>query len=200
MTGAHVQLGPSHAARGRVARDLALGARLTLAGGRAGLLRTAVTAIGVALGVAVLLVAASIPAIHDGRQARGQARSDTTPGHGGTLVADADTRFRGRDIRGRLLQGDAFPPGLTRAPRPGEVFVSPALRDVLATPDARRLLAPRIPGRVAGTIGAEGLIGPTELVFYAGAASPTAQACGGSTASARTRRPRPWTRSSRCWS
>ena len=150
------------------ARDLALGARLTLAGGRAGLLRTAITAIGVALGVAVLLVAASIPAIHDGRQARGQARSDTTPGDGGTLVADADTRFRGRDIRGRLLQGDAFPPGLTRAPRPGEVFVSPALRDVLETPDARRLLAPRIPGRVAGTIDADGLVGPTDLAFYAG--------------------------------
>jgi hypothetical protein len=87
--------------------------------------------------VAALLVAASIPAIHDGRQARGQARSDTTSGTGGTLVADADTRFRGRDIRGRLLRGDAFPPGLTRAPRPGEVFVSPALRDVLATPDGR---------------------------------------------------------------
>jgi hypothetical protein len=164
VTGAHGRLG-----RGHAARDLALGARLTLAGGRAGLLRTAITAIGVALGVAVLLVAASIPAIHDGRQARGQARSDTMPGNGGTLVADADTRFRGRDIRGRLLQGAAFPPGLTRAPRPGEVFVSPALRDVLATLDGRRLLAPRIPGRVAGTIGAEGLIGPTDLAFYAGA-------------------------------
>ena len=168
MTGAHDRPGRGHGARGRVARDLALGARLTLTGGRAGLLRTAITAVGVALGVAVLLVAASIPAIHDGRHARGQARSDTTPGNGGTLVADADTRFRGRDIRGRLLRGDAFPPGLKRAPRPGEVFVSPALRDLLATPDGRRLLAPRIPGRVAGTIGAEGLIGPTDLAFYAG--------------------------------
>jgi hypothetical protein len=155
-------------ARGRVARDLALGARLTIAGGRSGLLRTSIAAIGVALGVAVLLVAASIPAIHDGRQARGQARSDTTPGNGATLVADADTRFRGRDIRGRLLQGDAFPPGVPRAPGPGEMFVSPALRDLLATPDGRRLLAPRIPGRVAGTIAAEGLIGPTDLAFYAG--------------------------------
>lgn len=168
MTGAYDRLGRGRSARGRVARDLALGARLTLAGGRAGLLRTAITAIGVALGVAVLLVAASIPAIHDGRQARGQARSDTTPGNGRTLVADENTRFRGRDIRGRLLQGDAFPPGITRAPRPGEAFVSPALRDVLATPDGRRLLAPRIPGHVAGTIGAEGLIGPTDLAFYVG--------------------------------
>jgi ABC-type lipoprotein release transport system permease subunit len=157
---------------GRVVRDLALGARLTVAGGRAGLLRTAVTALGVALGVAVLLIAASIPAIHDGRQERGLARSDLgviDAASGGTLVADADTRFRGRDIRGRLIQGDAVPPGLTRAPRAGEVFVSPALRDLLATPDGKRLLAPRIPGRVAGTIGAAGLLAPSDLDFYAGA-------------------------------
>src|SRR3954469_7232286 len=89
------------ASRGRIARDLALGARLTLSGGRAGLLRTAITAIGVALGVAVLLIAASIPAIHDGRQARGEARGDAAgtpvgaapgsrPAAGGVLVADAD--------------------------------------------------------------------------------------------------------------
>ncbi|WP_064750540.1 FtsX-like permease family protein [Solirubrobacter soli] len=204
------QVAQGVAPRGRVVRDLALGARLTLAGGRAGLLRSAITALGVALGVAVLLIAASIPAIHDGRQARGQARSDlgesgaagaggatdggaagasgaagaggATDGGaagesgaagaaraGGVLVADADTRFRGRDIRGRLLQGDAFPPGTTRVPRAGEVFVSPALRDLLATPDGRRLLAPRIPGRVVGTIAPAGLLGPTDLAFYAGA-------------------------------
>ena len=157
-------------------RELALGARLTLAGGRTGLLRTAITALGVALGVAVLLVAASIPAIHDGRQARGAARSDvtaSTSSGAGVLVAEANTRFRSRDIRARLLQGDGdhppVPPGLERLPRAGEVFVSPALADLLATPDGRRLLAPRIPGRVVGEIGAVGLIGPTDLAYYAGA-------------------------------
>ena len=84
------------------------------------------------------------------------------------LVADANTRFRSRDVRGRLLQGAVFPPGLPRAPRAGEVFVSPALRDLLATPDGRRLLAPRLPGRVVGTIAPAGLLGPTDLAFYAG--------------------------------
>ena len=59
-----------------VVRELALGARLTLAGGRSGLLRTAITALGVALGVAVLLIAASIPSIQDERRAREHARSD----------------------------------------------------------------------------------------------------------------------------
>ena len=161
-------------------RELALGARLTLAGGRTGLMRTAITAIGVALGVAVLLVATSIPSIHDGRQARGLARADMEFGPAarkasgaaagrGVLVADANTRFRSRDVRGRLLQGDVFPPGLPRAPRTGELFVSPALRDLLATPDGRRLLAPRLPGRVVGTIAPGGLLGPTDLAFYAGA-------------------------------
>ena len=168
-------------------RELALGARLTLAGGRTGLMRTAITAIGVALGVAVLLVAASIPSIHDGRQARELARNDTESGPAprdasgaaggvtggaavgsGVLVADANTRFRSRDVRGRILQGAVFPPGLPRAPRAGQVFVSPALRDLLATPDGRRLLAPRLPGRVVGTIAPAGLLGPTDLAFYAG--------------------------------
>ena len=62
-----------------------------------------------------------------------------------------------------------MPPGLTRLPRPGELFVSPALRELLRTPDGRRVLAPRLPGRVAGEIGPSGLLGPGELGFYAGA-------------------------------
>jgi ABC-type lipoprotein release transport system permease subunit len=160
-------------------RELALGARLTVAGGRTGLLRTAITALGVALGVTVLLVAASIPSIHGERQARGDARSDfgfdqaAGKDGAGVLVADANTRFRERDIRGRLVQAEAAgapaPPGLERVPAAGEVFVSPALHRLLATADARSLLAPRIPGRVAGEIAPGGLIGPTELVYYAGA-------------------------------
>jgi ABC-type lipoprotein release transport system permease subunit len=157
-------------------RELALGARLTLAGGRTGLLRTAITALGVALGVAVLLVAASIPSIHAERQARGDARSDFGLEQGtgpGVLVADANTRFRERDIRGRLVQADGAgapaPPGVPRVPATGEVFVSPALQRLLSTADGRSLLAPRIPGRVVGQIAPSGLMGPTELVYYAGA-------------------------------
>ena len=116
------------------------------------------------------------------------------------LVADANTRFRSRDVRGRLLQGAVFPPGLPRAPRAGEVFVSPALRDLLATPDGRRLLAPRLPGRVVGTIAPAGLLGPTDLAFYAGtdALREGAAASGGSTTSARPAPGRAWIRSSRC--
>ena len=160
-------------------RELVLGARLTLAGGRAGLLRTGATAVAVGIGVAVLLVAASLPAIRGDRLARGDARvaaDAAAPGRAGAdsvLVAEVPTEFRGREVKGRLLEpgGAQAPlaPGLSRMPRPGEVFVSPALRDLLATADGRRLLSPRIPGRVAGTVAPAGLLGPSELVFYAGA-------------------------------
>jgi hypothetical protein len=160
-------------------RELVLGARLTLAGGRAGLVRTGATAVAVGLGVAVLLVAASLPAMRGDRVARGDARVATdraAPGRAGAdsvLVAEVPTEFRGREVKGRLLEPGGprapLPPGLIRMPRPGEVFVSPALRDLLATGDGHGLLAPRIPGRVAGTVAPPGLLGPSELAFYAGA-------------------------------
>ncbi len=163
----------------RRAADLLLGARLTLAGGRAGVVRTATTAIGVALGVAALLIAASIPSMYDSRRARGEARWDVayaapapSARSGGTvLVADANTEFRDQQIGGRLLQAEGLdaplPPGLARLPRPGEVLVSPALRRLLASPEGA-LLRPRIPGRIAGDVAPAGLLGPSELGFYAG--------------------------------
>ena len=73
-------------------RELALGARLTLAGGRAGLARTLITAFGVGLGVAVLLLAASLPTIHQSQQDRRLAR-DFVEGPGGLLVGEAQTEF-----------------------------------------------------------------------------------------------------------
>ena len=154
-------------------RELALGARLTLAGGRAGLVRSTVTAFTIGLGVVVLLVAASLPAMHGDRQARGDGRVGTVGTGPALLVAEVPTAFRTQEFNGRLVEpagpGAPLPPGLTRLPRPGEVFVSPALRDLLATTEGRRLVAPRIPGRVVGTIGDDGLLAPSELGYYAGA-------------------------------
>ena len=165
---------PRHA-RSRPLAEFLLGARLTLAGGRSGLLRTLIAAFGVGLGVAALMLAASLPTIHSERQARSQGprrrrRPRARPRCWRRLVA---TEFRGEEIRGRLLQAESeaapVPPGIKRLPRPGELFVSPALAELLRTPDGRRLLAPRLPGRVVGEIGFEGLLGPGELGFYAGA-------------------------------
>src|SRR3954452_8269326 len=146
-------------------KALLLGARLALAGGRTRLL---LTAVGVGLGVALLLVAASIPTMLGARRDRNAARADVGQPAGALLVADADSEFRRDEIRGRLLKGTGpAPPGVARLPRPGEIVVSPALAKLLASPDGA-LLRPRFPGRVIGTIGHAGLQGPGELVFYRG--------------------------------
>lgn len=155
--------------------QVVLGARLSIGGGW---VRTALTAVGVGLGVAVLLVSTSIPTMLHERSVRGDARgfdqygaperpaTDTT-----LLVGEAVTYFRDTPIRGFLLQPDGahppVPPGLTAIPRPGEVVLSPALADLLASPEGA-LLRPRLDYRVTGTIGGEGLTGPYELAFYLG--------------------------------
>ncbi|MFF7021337.1 FtsX-like permease family protein [Streptomyces klenkii] len=164
-------------------RDLRMGARFTIAGGREGLLRALLTALAVGLGVAVLAIAASVPHLLDERERRTTARQVNTPlefeqpGHelqkgSGTLVyRDASTEFRNRKVGGALLHpegpGAPLPPGVTDPPRPGEMVVSPALGRLLDAGDGK-LLRERLPYRTAGTIAPAGLIGPSELFFYAG--------------------------------
>lgn len=158
-------------------RELLLGARLAAAGGRASWSRTAMTALGVGLGVALLLLAASTPTALDGREQRGAARDDlqtTAPppkSDRTLLIADVGTEHRGDEVRGRLVRAEGarapVPPGLERIPAPGDVVVSPRLERLLASPGGAAL-RPRIPGRVVGTIADAGLSGPGELAFYAG--------------------------------
>ncbi|MFC7481276.1 FtsX-like permease family protein [Luedemannella flava] len=160
--------------------ELIIGARMALTGGREGWIRTALTALGVGVGVAMLLLAASLPVALQARGDRGQARADLIgsviekPAANTLLSFTVDTAFRGTAVRGRLVEAEGpqapVPPGLTRLPRRGEVAVSPALRDLLATPDGQRLFAPRLGGdTVTATIGDDGLLGPGELVFIRGA-------------------------------
>ncbi|KAA6214249.1 ABC transporter permease [Streptomyces albofaciens JCM 4342] len=154
-----------------------MGVRFAVDGGREGRLRTALTALGVGLGVAVLLLAAAVPHAVATAVARDNARSDgvfegTRPSARSLLVAETDTTYRRQPVRGRLVQPDggrpALPPGVTRLPDPGEMVVSPALADLLASPDGT-LLRDRFPGvRVVGRIGDEGLAGPGELAYYQG--------------------------------
>jgi hypothetical protein len=169
--------GPDPAGPRRWARDLALGTRFALAGGSAGWFRTALTAIGVGLGVAVLLLAASIPTMVEQRNARGDARSPSASGAivepGPTAVAfeTVGTEFRGQRIDGALVRPagaePVLPPGLDALPGPGELAASPALRRLLESADGA-LLAPRLPYEVVAGIGDEGLTDPGELFFYAG--------------------------------
>ncbi|KOV28981.1 ABC transporter permease [Streptomyces sp. XY152] len=163
---------------GQWVRDLVMGVRFAFAGGREGWIRALLTAVGVGLGVALLLLTTALPGALAERDRRGEARLDYTFGEqieraDDTLVtADTDTEFDGRDIRGRLLEPEGakapLPPGLREFPAPGEMWVSPALRELLGSDDGR-LLRERLSYDIVGTIGEQGLIGSQELAYYAGA-------------------------------
>ncbi|MFR9724304.1 FtsX-like permease family protein [Streptomyces sp. MS19] len=162
-------------------RDLGMGARFALASGGSGWIRTALTAVGVGLGVAVLLLAASIPGMLSARADRQDARvpqwgtGEMTPGQDTFRFRDMGTEYHGDRIDGLAVQTDAapadstatLPPGTDRWPGPGELLVSPALGRLLASDDGA-LLADRLGDDIVGTIGREGLVGPGELYFYVG--------------------------------
>ncbi|MGW3207385.1 ABC transporter permease [Streptomyces sp. NPDC001135] len=158
-------------------RDLGMGVRFAFTGGREGWVRVLLTAVGVGLGVALLLLTTAIPNALAVRDQRNDARQDYTygpyrPKAANTLViTDTDTTYRGSDVRGRLVEPEGprapLAPGLAKYPAPGEMIVSPALKDLLDS-DAGRLLRERLPYRIVGTIGESGLIGSHDLAYYAG--------------------------------
>lgn len=163
---------------GQWSRDLAMGARFALAGGREGWTRSLLTAVGVGLGVALLLLTTAIPNALAERDRREEARSDHTLGQqkmpkadDTLVVVDADTTFRDLDVRGRLVEPDGprapLPPGVAEFPAAGEMVVSPALKELLASDDGK-LLRDRLDYRIAGTIGEQGLVGSQELAYFAG--------------------------------
>ncbi|MEU7701844.1 FtsX-like permease family protein [Streptomyces sp. NPDC039028] len=156
--------------------DLALGARFSVAGGRSGLLRTLLTATGVGFGVALLLLASSLPNMLFQREVRESVRavdgsgSVDAPRPDSFLHLGRTTVYRDDVVSGLLLrpEGDrpAVPPGAAAFPARGEMLVSPALRELLDSPEGA-LLKERLPYRIGGTIGPEGLIGPAELRYVA---------------------------------
>jgi hypothetical protein len=160
-------------------REIALGLRLAVTGGRNARLRAGLTALGIGLGMIVLLTAASVPTMIRAIDARQAARSydvpsQGAPAHGGTpdslLIEYSDTTFHDEEIRGARLQPEGprapKPPGVAALPGPGELVVSPELRALL---DREPLLRERLAGPIVGTIGDAGLIGPREYAYYAGA-------------------------------
>ena len=170
-------------------RDLTMGARFAVTGGREGWVRMTLTAVGVGLGVALLLLTTALPNVFTARHRVEEARYDytfsstTRPKADNTvLVAATDTQWHSKDVRGRLLEPEGarapLPPGLGRFPAKGEMVVSPALRELLAS-DGARLLRERLPYRIVGTIAESGLIGSQELAYYAGAKGLDPDASGG---------------------
>ncbi|MET7680333.1 FtsX-like permease family protein [Streptomyces sp. NPDC005423] len=160
-------------------RDLGLGMRFAFSGGREGWIRAGLTAVGVGLGVALLLLTTAIPNALADRDHRDSARDDFRFGSpqlakkDDTLViARVDTTFRSTDVRGRLLEPEGarapLPPGVAEFPAKGSMVVSPALKKLLGS-GSGALLRDRLPYRITGTIAKPGLIGPAELAYYAGA-------------------------------
>ncbi|MEU1350126.1 FtsX-like permease family protein [Streptomyces sp. NPDC005795] len=172
-------------------RDLGLGIRFAAGGGREGWVRTLLTAVGVGLGVALLLTAASIPHMLDARSARDQARSETKisespdasakKSDSTVLRIEASTEFHDRSITGYLMRADGdhpiVPPGVAAFPAPGEMVASPALEKLLDAPE-NALLKERLPYKVTSTISDEGLRSPGELWFYAGSGTLTSASGG----------------------
>jgi hypothetical protein len=157
-------------------RDLALGVRLTVGGGRDAYARLAITMVGVGLGVAVLLLAAALPAAHSAQDLRAQARvalTEPPTGRSSPVAVQQPLQlyFRGDFVRGHIIVAtvdDApTPPGVDRLPAAGEMVVSPALAALLASPDGD-LLRPRLPWTQVGVMGRAGLTEPGELVVLAG--------------------------------
>jgi predicted lysophospholipase L1 biosynthesis ABC-type transport system permease subunit len=162
----------------RWAHDLGLGLRLACSGGRDGWIRTALTAVGVGIGVTMLLAAASLPSMQHARRDRLNARDaafiasgQLAPGPNTMMVKLVGTTVRGIDVRGVLVKPDGptppTPPGVSALPPAGAMVVSPALAELLSSP-AGDLLKPRLPYRMVGRIDAAGLTGPGEYAFYAG--------------------------------
>ncbi|GAX57376.1 ABC transporter permease [Streptomyces olivochromogenes] len=160
-------------------RDLTMGARFAVTGGREGWVRMTLTAVGVGLGVALLLLCTAMPNVFTSRSKVEDARyantySQTVPPKADNtlLIADADTTWHDDDIQGRFVEPEGrrapLPPGVDRFPGKGEMVVSPALKDLLDSDDAK-LLRERLPYKITGTIGESGLIGSHELAYYAGA-------------------------------
>ncbi|MEU9449886.1 FtsX-like permease family protein [Streptomyces sp. NPDC048277] len=150
---------------------------LARSSGRRGLQSQLLAAGAAAVGSLVLLI---LLAAYLGSGARADRTAWRTPEadrHGTAVQALATTYVRDEPVTVVSLAqlphhaGTPAPPGLSAFPKPGEVYVSPALADRLRTLPASRL-ADRFPKvRSYGTIGAAGLASPDELVAVVGRSS-----------------------------
>jgi hypothetical protein len=152
-----------------------LALRVLRGGGAAGLIRLALMIVGVSVGVAAVLFVATIPGALGRRAAvEGERLPSPTDDKSAALFRFQllNDSWHGRILSRTLLAASTAtappPPGVARFPSAGEAWVSPALATALRDdPD----LTSRVPGRIAGTIGPDGLEGPDELVAYVGVSS-----------------------------
>ncbi|BCY11566.1 FtsX-like permease family protein [Actinoplanes sp. L3-i22] len=157
---------------------ITLGLRLAVAGGREAVLRLAVLAAAVAIGVGMLLAAvAGVNAVHSQNLRYAWLNSQVTSAATGpeapdpALWAVREGYFHGHPMArvDVAISGPhgALPPGMTALPAPGEFYVSPALARLLRDYPADQL-RDRFPGRQAGLLGRAALASPDSLVVVIG--------------------------------
>ncbi|MFF4654640.1 FtsX-like permease family protein [Streptomyces sp. NPDC001381] len=159
-------------------RELQLGLRLLLGGGRGNRVRFLLMTLGAAIGVCCLAMVLAIPGILAAQDARKAAREPDCiterPGTCGSgsrsaLELTRTDPFGARPMTRIFLAAGTTPvdppPGLSEFPSAGEVFVSPRLHEELQeTPGLSQLF----PGKEVGRIAPEGLAHPDELYAYIG--------------------------------
>lgn len=133
--------------------------------------------VGVAVATSLMLVLVSLPGATHSRADRTAWQegfhSVDDPDNPPMLIAVSEDFHGERHIRrvDVAAYGDPsdieLPPGVERFPGPGEVLLSPALRD-LAAELPGSVLAERFPGEVVGLLGTDALLGPDQLVALVG--------------------------------
>ena len=158
---------------------ISLGLRLAVAGGRAAITQLVMIAAAVAIGSCMLLT--TLAALH-----AVQVQNDRYAWLETGIVKPAQPVDDTVDPLGWRLSGDVFdgaliaridlaptgpdapiPPGIPELPAAGEMYVSPALAELLRhTPAAQ--LDDRFPATVVGTIGRQALASPDSLIAIVG--------------------------------
>ncbi|MER6170582.1 ABC transporter permease [Streptosporangium sp. NPDC001681] len=152
---------------------LELSWRLLRGGGRQSMLGTGLTAAAVAISSALLVFALAANVAFAARADR-EAWRNPVEAKGTPVAIEATAKDYVRDLSITVVDVAPLrdapgvrPPGMSRMPRPGEVWVSPGLAELMRELPAGQLAA-RFPGKVAGTIGDDGLLYPDELVAVVG--------------------------------
>jgi len=155
--------------------DLVLGVRLAVGGGRTSMARVVLGAVGIAIAVAVLLIGASVGHMNSEREQRTYASMPNDRPVDGVeplLTQQGSTTFHAESVSLTYVYatGDSspIPPGLRELPGPGEMVVSPALAELLGSPDGD-LLRPRLSADVVGELDQGAVREPRDLIAYVGA-------------------------------
>lgn len=151
---------------------LALSWRLLRSGGGRNRLGAVLVLVAVAASTAMLMFAIAANHAFGERAAREAWRSPVADSRGTAVEAMSTDYVRGRpvtvvDLAATDRAKAPVPPGMRAFPRPGEVWVSPALAALMRDLPADEL-ADRLPADAKGELGDRALVHPDELVAVVG--------------------------------